>query len=104
MCTCSTKFYDELRGRSVGEGSKGEESSVDRPSINDNEEETMIRQTAVETKILELSNISVEVGGVGEGKPSLFLFPPLTCLSLHIPLSFPTSHQMPRIAILLCAL
>ena len=58
------KFYDELRGGREGAG--GEESSVDRPSPDEGGE--ALRPAAVETKILELSNISVEVGGVGEGK------------------------------------
>ena len=57
----SIKFYDEER-RGGGE----EESSVDRPSPVDNPAEPSGR-AAVETKILELSDITVEVGGVGEG-------------------------------------
>ena len=62
MCTIShnsIKFYDEERRG-------GGESSVDRPSPVDNPAEPGGR-AAVETKILELSDITVEVGGVGEG-------------------------------------
>ena len=82
------KFYDELRGGREGAGE--EESSVDRPSPDEGGE--ALRPAAVETKILELSNISVEVGGVGEGKqlytllshfsPSLPPLPPFLPLSL----------------------
>jgi hypothetical protein len=54
----SIKFYDEERRG-------GGESSVDRPSPVDNPAEPGGR-AAVETKILELSDITVEVGGVGE--------------------------------------
>lgn len=54
----SIKFYDELSG-GVGE------SSVDEPPQGETEAS---RPAAVATKILELSHISVEVGGSGEGK------------------------------------
>ena len=71
----STKFYDELSregsggaqggGGGGGGDAGGEESSVDRPS---QEEAEACKPTAVATKMLELSHISVEVGGRGEGK------------------------------------
>ena len=68
---CSIKFYDELRGGGGGgkggeggEGGEGE-SSVDKPVEEAGENSST--PAAVDTKILELSSISFEVGGVGEG-------------------------------------
>lgn len=55
------KFYDELRGGGGGE------SSVDKPgSASEEDISETSRPAAVETKILEISEITVELGGVGE--------------------------------------
>ena len=62
---CSIKFYDEMKRGG------GEESSVDGPSKTEGAAEPS-GPAAVETKILELSDISVEVGGVGE---SMYMCP-----------------------------
>ena len=69
----STRFYDELRGGGKGRGGGesgggGGESSVDGPGQDEAESSG---PAAVATKILELSHISVEVGGGGEGKPHI---------------------------------